>query len=331
MKFRACLIDKNKDTKETSFSFVSLSEKSLPNETVLVDIDYSSLNYKDALAITGEAPICRSFPMVPGIDFSGTVIFSKDERFIEGQKVLSCGCGLSEDFWGGYSELQKVNPDFLIHLPDNFNSEEVMAIGTAGLTAMLSVSELINHGIKPDDGPILVTGASGGVGSLSIILLSKLGYSIFSSTGDIEKNFDYLKKLGATEIVDRNIFNEKSKPLEKQIWAGAIDSIGGQTLGNILSKIKYGGLVTACGLVGGMNINSTIAPFILRGVTLKGIDSVNCDFNLRNNAWRDLANLIDKDKLKDIYSVKPLSDIRDLSYNLLKGDTSGRIVIDVNH
>ena len=284
MDFKSCQIINNADTKETSISFVSLSEEDLPNESVLVDIDYSSLNYKDALAVRGLAPICRRFPMIPGIDLCGTVISSQDKRFIKGQKVLANGCGLSEDCWGGYSEFQKVNPDFLIQLPKEFTSKEAMAIGTAGLTSMLSVREIINHGIKPEDGPILITGASGGVGSLSIILLSSLGYSISSSTGDVKKNYSYLKKLGSTEIIDRNIFDKKSKPLEKQRWSGVVDSVGGDSLGNVLSNIKYGGLITTCGMVAGMNMSTSIAPFILRGVTLKGIDSVKCSFDTRQKA-----------------------------------------------
>lgn len=302
----------------------------LPDEDVLVDIAYSTVNYKDGLAVTGAGQIITKFPMVCGIDLAGTVAESKDPSFAPGDKVLVNGYGLSERHWGGYSQKQRLKGEWLVRVPDAFSLEESMAIGTAGYTSMLSVMAIQDHGIKPGDGPILVTGASGGVGSVAVTLLADLGYEVAASTGRIAENGDYLKSLGASELVERSALSDPSKPLEAERWAAAVDNVGDQTLATILAQLKYEGIVAACGLAGGMGLPATVLPFLLRGITLRGIDSVMAPMARRQRAWDLLAAHLDTSKLKDIYTVAPLDKAIDLTAQILQGTLTGRVVIDVN-
>lgn len=308
----------------------TLGDADLPALPVTVDIAHSTMNYKDALAVTGSAPICRVLPMVCGIDLAGTVASSEDERFATGDAVLVNGYGLSEKHWGGYSQRQKLDPDWIVKTPAAFSSEQAMAIGTAGYTAMLSVMALQDQGVKPEDGPIAVSGASGGVGSIAIMLLAKLGYEATAISGRPEENKDYFSHLGARDVAPRSEFEAKPKPLEKERFAGAVDSVGSTTLASLLAQTRYGGAVAACGLAGGADLPSTVMPFILRGVTLCGIDSVMAPMDRRVRAWAMLEDLIDTDKLTGMYAVKPLSEVKQLAGDLLGGKITGRLVIDVN-
>ena len=285
--FKAIRIDKDNETQKVNL--VELNENDLMEGDVLVDITHSTLNFKDGLALTGSSPVVRTFPMIPGIDFSGVVKNSDSDKFSEGDRVVLNGYGLSESHFGGYSERARVNSDHLLKLPENINNKQAMAIGTAGYTAMLCVLALEDHGITPADGTILVSGASGGVGSVAISLLSDLGFNVEASTGKLEEA-DYLNSLGAGSVIDRSELSEPSRPLGKERWSGAIDSVGSQTLANILSQISYGGAVSACGLAQGMDLPSTVMPFILRGVSLLGIDSVMAPMNLRERAWLRLSS-----------------------------------------
>ncbi|RMF07595.1 MAG: oxidoreductase [Alphaproteobacteria bacterium] len=307
---------------------ISLAD--LPDEDVLVDVAYSTLNYKDGLAVTGKGKICRKLPMVCGIDLAGTVAESRDDRFKPGDRVLVNGYGLSERHWGGYSQRQRVNPDFLLPIPDAFLPEEAMAIGTAGYTAMLCVQAIADHGIGPDAGPVLVTGASGGVGSIAVMLLDKLGYEVVAASGRAKDNQEFLRGLGAAEVIDRDELARDPKPLESERWAAAVDVVGGQVLSTVIAETRYEGLVAACGLAGGVGLNSTVMPFILRGVTLRGIDSVMASMERRRRAWSALADLIDKHKLREDYTVEPMSRVPELAEQILEGRIRGRVVIDVN-
>lgn len=301
----------------------------LPDHGLLVEISHSTLNYKDALAVSGKGRICRSLPMVCGIDLAGKVLESRSSRFHPGDAIIVNGFGLSERHWGGYSEYQRVDPDWAIRLPDAFNAEQAMGIGTAGYTAMLCVDALQRHGLKQEEGPILVTGASGGVGSVAVMLLAKLGYDVTASTGRATANAEFLTRLGARTVVDREEFARQSKPLESERWAGAVDCVGGEVLATALAQTRYGGIVAACGLAGSANLHTTVMPFILRGVTLAGIDSVMAPLAARERAWQRLAELVDLALLETIYSVAPLTDVPRLAEGLLAGQVRGRIVVDV--
>ncbi|MGA0104493.1 MAG: MDR family oxidoreductase [Steroidobacteraceae bacterium] len=301
----------------------------LPDHGLLVEISHSTLNYKDALAVSGKGRICRSLPMVCGIDLAGKVLESRSSRFHPGDAVIVNGFGLSERHWGGYSEYQRVDPDWAIRLPDAFNAEQAMGIGTAGYTAMLCVDALQRHGLKQEEGPILVTGASGGVGSVAVMLLAKLGYDVTASTGRATANAEFLTRLGARTVVDREEFARQSKPLESERWAGAVDCVGGEVLATALAQTRYGGIVAACGLAGSANLHTTVMPFILRGVTLAGIDSVMAPLAARERAWQRLAELVDLALLETIYSVALLTDVPRLAEGLLAGQVRGRIVVDV--
>jgi acrylyl-CoA reductase (NADPH) len=301
----------------------------LPEEEVLVDITYSTLNYKDGLAVSGKGKICRKLPMVCGIDLAGTVIESSSSEWNAGDRVLVNGFGLSEVHWGGYTQKQKLNPDWLIKIPDDFRDEQVIAIGTAGYTAMLCVNAIRDHGVLPEDGKVIVTGATGDVGSVAIMLLAKLGYEVVAATGKAESR-DYLLSLGANETIERAELDRDAKPLEKETWAAAVDSVGSKTLATVLAQTKYEGIVAACGLAGGFDLPTTVMPYILRGVTLCGIDSVMASRGKRDRAWSDLANLIDKEQLKDVYKIEPMSNIKELADQLMAGQITGRVVIDVN-
>ena len=331
--FNAFVINKNDDETsklKTVGAITALSLGDLPNEKVLVAVEYSSLNYKDGLVITGKGRVCRSLPMVGGIDLAGTVVESADARYQAGDKVLVNGYGLSESHWGGYSQMQRVNPDFLVKLDKGFSSEQAMAIGTAGYTAMLCVMAIQDHGVKPEDGPVLVTGAAGGVGSMAVMLLAKLGYLVTASTGRVESTQNFLKALGASNVIDRVVFEAESKPLVAEQWAAVVDSVGAQPLASVLAQVKYEGIVAACGLAAGMSLPTTVAPFILRGVTLRGIDSVMASHPRRARAWAAMAELVDTELLASLYEVRPMSDLLVLGEMILAGQVKGRVVIDVN-
>ena len=331
--FNAFVINKNDDKsskRKTAGAIASLSLTDLPDEKVLVAVEYSSLNYKDGLVVTGKGRVCRSLPMVAGIDLAGTVVESTDARYQAGDKVLVNGYGLSESHWGGYSQMQRVNPDFLVKLDTRFSSEQAMAIGTAGYTAMLCVMAIQDHGVKPEDGAVLVTGAAGGVGSMAVMLLAKLGYSVTASTGRVESTQDFLTSLGASDVIDRAVFDVESKPLAAEQWMAVVDSVGAQPLASVLAQVKYEGIVAACGLAAGMGLPTTVAPFILRGVTLRGIDSVMASQLRRARAWAAMAELVDTELLASLYEVRPMSELPALGEQILAGQVKGRVVIDVN-
>ncbi|MEW5890536.1 MAG: MDR family oxidoreductase [Pseudomonadota bacterium] len=325
--FKAIMI--TKDDAGYRAELQEVDEARLPESDVTVRVAYSTLNYKDALAITGKSPVVRSFPMVPGIDFAGTVETSSHPGFKAGDAVVLNGWGVGEVHWGGLAQKVRVKGDWLIPLPAAFTPRQAMAIGTAGYTAMLCVMALERHGLKPDMGEILVTGASGGVGSVAVALLAARGYRVVASTGKAQEA-DYLKSLGAAEIVDRAQFSGPGKPLAKERWAGAVDTVGSHTLANVCAGTKYRGVVAACGLAQGMDFPATVAPFILRGVTLAGVDSVYCPKPERLEAWQRLARELDPARLDAITAEIALGEAIAKAPDLLAGKVRGRIVVDVN-
>lgn len=327
-EIRAIVAEQNADGKvEAGLKTLALSD--LPDEDVLIDVAYSTVNYKDGLAVTGTLPICRKFPMVCGIDLSGTVIESSHAKWKAGDRVLANGYHLAEDYWGGYAEKQRVNGNFLVRVPEAFDLEQVMALGTAGYTAMLCVHAVVDHGTKPEDGPILVTGAAGGVGSVAVMAMAKLGYEVAASTGRPE-TADYLRGLGASQIVAREDLARASKPLEKELWAGVIDAVGDTTMATAIAQTKHEGIVAPCGLAGGFNLPTTVMPFILRGVTVRGVESILTSMARRERAWAALAELIDQDKLAEVFTTEPLDRVVELGSQILGGTIRGRVVIDVN-
>lgn len=325
--FRALVVDRVGDTHRAEIR--TLNATDLPDGEVLVEVAYSSLNYKDGLAITGRAPICRCFPMVAGIDLAGTVLESRAPEFAPGDRVLVNGYGLSERHWGGYGQLARLRAEWLVHVPERLDLRQAMAIGTAGYTAMLCVMALERHGLTPAAGPVLVTGAAGGVGSIAVCLLARLGFEVVASSGRAAAA-DYLLRLGAREVIDRGELARPAKPLEAERWAGAVDAVGGQTLATVLTQTCYGGAVAACGLAGGADLPVTVYPFILRAVTLEGIDSVMAPMPLRVKAWRRLAEDLDLDHLDRLSRVEPLGRLPELAEEILAGRIQGRVVIDVN-
>ena len=325
--FKCLLVNKDENGYKTSIT--ELAEESLSQGNVSVKVLYSTLNYKDALAITGKAPVVRSFPMIPGVDFSGVVEHSESDEFKAGDKVLLNGFGVGEKHMGGLSQKAKVNSDWLIPLPEAISPLQAMSIGTAGYTAMLCIQALEKSGITPQSGKILVTGATGGVGSFAVKLLSLMGYTVVASTGS-NKQHEYLYDLGATEIIDREELSAQGKPLMKEKWAGAIDSIGSHTLANVCVSIQYGGAVAACGLAQGMDLPATVAPFILRGVSLLGVDSVMRPRADRVAAWKKLAEILPATEMESIAEVISLASSIEVADNLLKGEVTGRVVVDVN-
>jgi acrylyl-CoA reductase (NADPH) len=324
--FRAILIEK--DAAGQRVSVTSLDEARLPEAGVTVRVTHSSINYKDALAITGKSPVVRAFPMVPGIDLAGTVEASTHADFRAGDAVVGNGFGLGETSWGGLSELARVPADALVQLPAGFSARKAMAIGTGGYTAMLSVMALERHGLRPESGPVLVTGASGGVGSFSVSLLSRLGYRVIASTGRVAES-DYLKRLGAADVLDRKELSEPGRPLAKERWAAAIDSVGSHTLANVCAATQHGGAVAACGLAQGMDFPATVAPFILRGVSLLGIDSNWRPRSERVQAWQRLAELADPLWFTEVVRDITLPQAIPLSSELLAGKVRGRLLVDV--
>lgn len=325
--FRAIRVSKGEAGLKAEF--VNLTEADLMEGDVTVAVDYSTVNYKDGLALTGKAPIIRSFPLIPGIDFSGKVEKSSHAGFKPGDRVVLNGYGVGEGHNGGYAQKARVKGDWLVKLPDAISNERAMAIGTAGYTSMLCVLALEHNGVTPASGPVLVTGAAGGVGSVAIALLSKLGYTVIASTGRASEA-DYLKSLGASEIVDRNELSAPGKPIGKERWAGAVDAVGSHTLANVLAMTKYGGTVAACGLAQGMDLPASVAPFILRGVTLAGIDSVMAPMAKRVEAWKRLAIDLDMKKLDAMSFRAKLDDVPRLAEEIIAGHVRGRAVIDVN-
>jgi acrylyl-CoA reductase (NADPH) len=325
--FKAILVER--DPPPYRASLKKLDESQLPEGDVTVRVDYSTLNYKDALAITGKGPVVRHFPMVPGIDFAGTVEHSGNASYKSGDKVVLNGWGVGEAHWGGLAQVARVKADWLIPLPGALTARQAMAVGTAGYTAMLCVMALERHGITPGDGEILVTGAAGGVGSVAVALLSKLGFRVAAMTGRPAQS-DFLKQLGAAEIVDRAAYAGAGKPLAKERWAGAIDVVGSHTLANVCASLRYGGVVAACGLAGGMDFPATVAPFILRGVTLAGIDSVMRPRADRVEAWRRLSRDLEIKTLELLVEEISLAQAMERAGLFLAGQVRGRIVVDVN-
>lgn len=313
--------------KRTIANVCQLPESDLPEGEVLVNVDYSSLNYKDGLAITGLGKIVRQFPMVPGIDYVGTVAESKDERYQAGDKVILTGWGVGENHWGGMAEKAMVKADYLVPLPTNLSEDKAMMIGTAGLTAMLCVQALQQAGITSDMGEILVTGASGGVGSVAVTLLAQLGYKVVACTGRVEQNQAWLQALGATEVMDRSVMEADGRPLEKQRWAGVVDTVGNKVLANALAQINYGGAAAICGLAGGYQLPTTVMPFILRGVNLLGVDSVACPFEKRTKAWQQLAELLPASYYTDACEMISLEQVPEYAAQIVKGQVKGRVLI----
>ncbi|MBH0000115.1 oxidoreductase [Pseudoalteromonas sp. NSLLW24] len=317
----------NKEDNNYSASLSTIENSDLPNENVSIDVLYSTLNYKDGLAITGKGPVVRSFPMVPGIDLVGTVTNSTSDEFKSGDNVILNGFGVGEKHWGGLAQKAALNSDWLIPLPSGISPKQAMQIGTAGYTAMLSVIALQKQGITPESGEILVTGANGGVGSFAIYLLNQLGFNVTAATGRLDQS-EYLKELGASQIIDRNELSNPGKPLQKERFAAAIDSVGSHTLANICASLKYGGVVTACGLAQGMDLPASVAPFILRGVSLIGIDSVMRPKADRIEAWDRLAKLVSADYLDKISTEISLEHVIDNAEQLMEGKIRGRVVVN---
>jgi acrylyl-CoA reductase (NADPH) len=325
--FEALVLDR--EDGRTVWRFEQLPVDRLPPGEVLVEVDWSCLNYKDALAITGAGKIVRDFPFVPGIDFAGRVRESTDPRFAPGDRVVLTGWGVGERHWGGLAELARVRADWLVRLPEGLDTRHAMSIGTAGFTAMLSVMALEEQGVKPDAGDIVVSGAAGGVGSIATALLARRGYRVVASTGRPELG-GWLRELGAAEILGRKALSEPGRaPLESQRWAGAVDTVGGTTLANILKATKYHGVVTACGLAGGAEFTCTVYPFILRGVRLIGIDSVYCPRERRERAWQALARELPPEMLDRVTTEVPLHEAPKLAPDFLEGRVRGRIVVRV--
>ncbi|MDX1341712.1 MAG: MDR family oxidoreductase [Reinekea sp.] len=325
--FQGLLIEKDEAGYRTSLQ--SIDDALLAQTDVSVDVQYSTLNYKDALAITGKSPVVRQFPLIPGIDLVGTVTRSDSSRFSAGDTVLLNGFGVGEVHSGGLAQKANLNSEWLIKLPSGFSPRQAMAIGTAGYTAMLCVMALEKHGVTPEQGPVLVTGGNGGVGSFAISLLASLGYTVVASTGRVDQA-DYLKKLGASEIIDRAELSEPGRPLGKERWAGAVDSVGSHTLANVCATTRYGGCVAACGLAQGYDLPATVMPFILRGVTLAGVDSVMRPLADREQAWQRLAEVLDVSLLDDIVQEITLAEAIPAAEKLLTGQIRGRVVVDVN-
>ena len=325
--FKSFFLEKDNNNKQIN-SIKEISKSDLMEGDVTVSVTYSSLNYKDGLAITGKLPIVKKWPMIPGVDFCGTVVESSNQKFKKGSKVLLNGWGVGEKHYGGFSQVARVKSDWLIPLPENIDEIQSMIIGSGGYTAMLCVIEVLKN-INKNDGEILVTGASGGVGSFSIYLLSKLGYKVSASTGKINES-SYLKSIGASKIIDRNEFDSEPKALDKERWTAVIDSVGGKTLSNILTQTKYDGLVISVGLAQSPELITTVFPFILRNITLKGIDCVYASYEKRIEAWNKLGSMCEKSEIKSMGMIKSLTNIESLSKDIIEGKIKGRIVIDVN-
>ncbi len=325
--FKAISLTKSGD--EFKAQVADIDEKDLPQDDVSIKIEYSTINYKDGLAITNKAPLVRIWPMVAGIDGAGIVEQSSNPRWKPGDRVVLNGWGTGESHWGCLAQKARLKGDWLVAIPSAFSTKQAMAIGTAGYTAMLCVMALERNGITPDKGEILVTGASGGVGSVAIAILSKLGYTVTASTGRMAET-EYLKALGASSVMDRSELSQPGRPLAKERWAGAVDSVGSHTLVNVCAGLKYFGAVAACGLAQGMDFPATVAPFILRGITLAGVDSVMCPMERRQEAWNRLAKDLDPARLEKITATIGLSEAIGKAADIIAGKVRGRLVVDVN-
>jgi acrylyl-CoA reductase (NADPH) len=325
--FNAILLEKPAGTQTCALT--ALDEAQLPEGDVLLKVEFSTVNYKDALAITGRAPIARKYPLVPGIDGAGVVETSSSPRFKPGDRVVLNGWGVGESHWGCLAQKARLSGEWLVKTPDAFTARQAMAIGTAGYTAMLCVLALERHGVHPGDGEVLVTGAAGGVGGVAVAVLARLGYRVVASTGRLNEA-DYLKSLGAAEVIDRATLSQPGRPLGKERWAGAVDTVGSHTLANICAGMRYNGVVTACGLAQGMDFPATVAPFILRGVTLVGVDSVMAPRARREEAWRRLARDLDTAKLDLMTREIALEEAISAAPHVLEGKVRGRLVVDVN-
>jgi acrylyl-CoA reductase (NADPH) len=325
--FKAILIDKQDGTQ--SVRVADVDDAQLPEAPVSVRVEYSTINYKDGLAITGKSPVVRKFPMIPGIDFAGVVETSSSDAWHPGDRVLLNGWGVGEGHWGGLAQRARVNPAWLQRVPERFTAEQAMAIGTAGYTAALCVEALVKQGLTTDRGEVLVTGASGGVGSVAIALLARAGFNVVASTGKASES-DYLKSLGASQVMDRAELSQPGKPLQKERWAAVVDSAGSHTLANACAQTRYRGLVAACGLAQGMDFPASVAPFILRGVSLLGIDSVMAPRELREPAWNRLARDLDTQALARMSKIIGLGEVVPAAQEIISGKVRGRIVVDVN-
>ena len=323
-KFRALIL--NRKDESQSISYKLINENQLMKGDTLVRINYSTINYKDALAITNKRPIIKKWPMIPGVDLAGVIKSSSSKNFQKGDRVILNGYGVGESHYGGFCQIAKVNSKWLTKLPEFLTPFEAMAIGSAGLTAMLSIMQIQKH-LKPSDGKILVTGATGGVGSISVMILSKLGYDVIAGSGKKEDVF--LSNLGAKEIVTRDYFNHNDKLLNHQEWVGVIDVVGSKTLANIISRTYYGGIVVVCGLAEGVDLPTNMMPFIIRAITLKGVESIHTSQRLKQNAWNSLSKVIDKKKLKNLTTKIKLTEVESYSKKLLNSKIKGRIVIDL--
>jgi acrylyl-CoA reductase (NADPH) len=324
--FKAIVVDKAEGGQTVKLT--DFDDKDLMDGDVTVRIEYSTVNYKDGLAVTGKAPVVRRFPMIAGVDFAGTVEASTHSAWKPGDKVILNGWGLGETHLGAYAQKARVKGDWLVRLPASMSMRDAMAIGTAGYTAMLSVMALERAGITPERGPVIVTGAAGGVGSVAVAVLAKLGYAVVASTGRTAEAA-YLKGLGASEVIDRKELSGPARPLAKERWAGGIDAVGSTTLANVLSMTRYGGAVAACGLAGGMDLPGSVAPFILRGVCLLGIDSVMCPLALRQEAWRRLEGDLSRDKIASMTTEIGLADVIEAGRRIVEGQVRGRIVVKI--
>ena len=328
--FNALVVNKDEESGKTSAAVEQISTDQLPEGNVAVNVEYSTVNYKDGLCIGPGGGLVREYPHVPGIDFAGTVESSDDPRYSAGDSVVLTGWRVGEVNWGGYAQKARVNADWLVPLPSGLSSRQAMAVGTAGFTSMLAVMALEDHGLKAGQGPVLVTGAAGGVGSVATAILANLGYEVAAVTGRPETE-EYLRGLGATQIVPREEINETVKrPLERETWAGCVDAVGGDMLARVLGQMKYGGSVSAVGLAGGAGLPATVIPFLLRGVNLLGIDSVMQPYDNRLRAWERIAKDLPMDKLEAMIHPATLGDLPALGKDILKGQVKGRVVVDVN-
>ncbi|QDO82134.1 oxidoreductase [Shewanella psychropiezotolerans] len=325
--FKALVL--TQEGKSTLANITQLQESDLPEGEVLVDVAYSSLNYKDGLAVTGIGRIIRNFPMVPGIDFAGVVSESADPRYKKGDEVILTGWGVGENHWGGMAEKARVKGDWLVPMPQACNAKKAMMIGTAGLTAMLCVQALQDAKITPESGEILVTGASGGVGSVAISLLARLGYKVVASSGRVEQNSELLISLGASEVIERSELEQDSRPLEKQRWAGIVDTVGNKVLATALAQMNYGGAAAICGLAGGFALPTTVMPFILRGVSLLGIDSVSCPLEKRQAAWERVIELLPESYYQQAAQTIELDEVATYADKIVKGQVTGRVLVKV--
>jgi acrylyl-CoA reductase (NADPH) len=325
--FKAIQVSRNEEKKQ-SVDVVELTNDDLMEGNVTIEVEATTVNYKDGLAITGKSPVVRHWPMIPGIDLVGTVLETSSSEFSKGDQVLLNGFGVGEVHWGGYAERARLNSDWLIKLPSAINAKQAMGVGTAGYTAMLCVMALERYGITPDSGAIVVTGANGGVGSVAISILSKLGYHVIASTGRVDES-DFLKELGASEIIDRAELSEAGRPLGKERWAGGVDAVGSHTLANLLAQTQYGGAIAACGLAQGFDLPATVMPFILRGVALLGVDSVMASKELRKEAWGRLATDLDMSKLEALTTEIGFDDIIQTATDIVDGKVRGRVIVDM--